>query len=142
MPDPFLPTRPPKRTLETAPFWDACAQRRLVLPKCVRCSELIWYPRAVCPFCGSLEVDWAEVSGRGTVYTFTIVRKGSGPYAPVSPYIVAFVQLEEGPTMMTNIVGVDPESVSIGQAVRVQWEPAGDDGSGNPTDHLPRFTPV
>jgi uncharacterized OB-fold protein len=142
MPESLLPTRPPRRTLETAPFWDACAERRLVLPQCVRCDELIWYPRAFCPFCGSPEVRWTGLSGRGTVYSFTIVRRGDGPYKAHAPYVVAYVQLEEGPVMMTNIIGVDPGSVAIGQAVEVRWEPAGDDGQGNPTDHLPRFGPA
>jgi hypothetical protein len=96
----------------------------------------------VCPFCGSTSVRWTEVSGNGSIYTFTIARRGDGAYRNHAPYVVAFVTLDEGPTMMTNIVGADPESLSIGQRVRVQWEAAGDDGNGNPTDALPRFTPA
>jgi uncharacterized OB-fold protein len=134
MPEPLLPTRVPRRNAETAPFWDACAAGRLMLPKCDGCGQLIWYPRRFCPFCATHSVTYVEVSGRGTVYTFTIMRRGDGPFREKSPYVLAYVQLDEGPIMMTNIVGVDPESVEVGQAVRVVFEPAGDG------DAIPRFT--
>lgn len=131
-----LPTRAPQRTLETAPFWDACAQHRLVLPRCESCTEVIWYPRLVCPSCGGTTVTWVEASGRGTVYSFSVVRKGQGPYRDVAPYVLAYVELDEGPRVMTNIVGVDPDAVRVGQAVRVVFDDTGDG------DALPRFTPV
>jgi uncharacterized OB-fold protein len=134
--EPFLPTRPPRRNAETAPFWDACAAGRLSIPRCDECAELIWYPRRFCPFCHSRSVTYVDVSGRGTVYTFTIIRRGGGPFREKSPYVLAYVQLDEGPIMMTNIVGVDPETVTVGQAVQVVFEPAGDG------DAIPRFTPV
>jgi uncharacterized OB-fold protein len=134
MPEPLLPTRVPRRNAETTPFWDACAAGRLMLPKCDGCGQLIWYPRRFCPFCATHSVTYVEVSGRGTVYTFTIMRRGDGPFREKSPYVLAYVQLDEGPIMMTNIVGVDPESVEVGQAVRVVFEPAGDG------DAIPRFT--
>lgn len=134
--DPFLPTRPPRRTHETAQFWDGCAEGRLLLPKCNDCGELIWYPRLFCPFCASTSVAYTEVSGRGTVYSFTIMRRGSGPFRDHAPYVLAYVELEEGPRLMTNIVGADPESVFVGQPVQVVFEPA---GAG---DAVPRFTPV
>lgn len=130
-----LPTRAPQRTLETAPFWDACAQHRLVLPRCESCAEVIWYPRLVCPSCGGTTVTWVEASGRGTVYSFSVVRKGQGPYRDVAPYVLAYVELDEGPRVMTNIVGVDPDGVRVGQAVRVVFDDTGDG------DALPRFTP-
>jgi uncharacterized OB-fold protein len=132
-----LPRRAPHRTLETAAFWDACAEGRLVVPRCDDCGELFWYPRLVCPICGSLAVTYVEVSGRGTVYARTIMRRGDGPYRDVAPYVLAFVRLDEGPTMMTNIVGADPGSVAIGQAVQVVFDPVPDS-----TDAVPRFTPV
>ena len=72
--DRSCPTRAPHRNLETAAFWDGCAAGRLVLPRCDDCGELIWYPRRFCPFCGSLAVDRHRVSGRGTVYSFTVIR--------------------------------------------------------------------
>jgi uncharacterized protein len=131
----FLPVRPPKRTLETDAFWDGCAAGKLVLPRCDDCGELIWYPRLSCPFCGSHAVTHTEVSGRGTVYSFTIIRRGSGPFRDAAPYVLAMVQLAEGPTFMTNIVDADPESLAVGQAVHVVFEPT-DDGQA-----IPRFTP-
>ena len=135
-PEPFLPTRPPRRTHETAKFWDGCAEGRLLLPKCNDCGELIWYPRLFCPFCASTSVDYTEVSGRGTIYSFTIMRRGSGPFRDHAPYVFAYVELEEGPRLTTNIVGADPESVFVGQAVQVVFEPAGDG------EAIFRFTPV
>jgi hypothetical protein len=81
-------------------------------------------------------VTYREVSGRGTVYSFSIVRRGQGPWRDPAPYVVAMVQLEEGPTLMTNLVAVDPETVRVGQAVHVVFEPVEDS-----TDRLYRFAP-
>ncbi len=131
-----LPTREPARTLETAPFWDAIAQGRFVLPHCEECGEHFWYPRRFCPYCSSTSIAWPDVSGRGTVYSFTIIRKGQGPYKDVGPYVLAIVELEEGPRLMTNVAATDPETVHVGQAVRVVLDPAGD------TDAIFRFVPA
>jgi len=131
-----LPGRPPRRTEETGPFWDGCAEGRLVLPRCTACAEWIWYPRRFCPFCGSLSVEWGAVSGLGTVYTFTIMRRGSGAYKESAPYVVAYVELREGPRLLTNIVTDDPDAVYVGQPVRVLFQPVGD------TDALFRFEPA
>jgi len=140
MPDtpaqPFLPTRAARRTLETAEFWDACAQGRLVVPRCQDCREYIWYPRLFCPHCSSMRVAYEPVSGAGTVYSFTIVRKGNGPYREFAPYVIAYVELAEGPRLMTNIVGVPVEQVHVGMPVRVVFEPAPEG------DAIPRFTPA
>jgi uncharacterized OB-fold protein len=107
----------------------------VVLPKCDACGELIWYPREFCPFCASTSVTNTELSGRGTVYSFTIMRRGSGPFSDRAPYVVAMVTLQEGPTVMTNIVGVDPMAVFVGQAVTAVFDRAGDDA-------ILRFTPT
>lgn len=134
MPD--LPTRPPRRTEETAPFWDACAQHRLALPRCESCAQLIWYPRRFCPACGGTAISWEEMSGNGSIYTFTIVRRGQGPYKEVAPYVLAYVELDEGPRILTNVVTDDVEAVRCGQRVRVRFDPAGD------SDAIFRFEPV
>jgi uncharacterized OB-fold protein len=134
---PQLPTRAPRRDHETAEFWDACAEGRLVVPRCDDCGDLFWYPRLVCPICGSMSVTYTAVSGRGNVYARTIMRRGDGPFRGAAPYVLAMVQLEEGPIMMTNVVGADPDTVAIGQAVRVVFDPVPDG-----TDAVPRFTPV
>lgn len=132
-----LPTPSPVVTEETAPFWEAAAEGRWVLPRCRRCGGWIWYPRRFCPDCASRDVEWVEASGRGTVYTFTRIRRGRGPWAEHLPYVVAYVELDEGPRVLTNIVGCDPDDVHIGMPVQVVFEPA-DDGGGV----LYRFRPA
>jgi len=131
-----LPAPSPHVTFETAPFWEAATDGRLVLPRCDECGTVIWYPRQLCPDCGSTTVSWFEASGRGTVYSFTVVRKGQGPYREAAPYVVAYVELEEGPRMMTNIVGCDPDAVRVDMPVRVTFAPT-EKGTA-----LPRFSPV
>jgi uncharacterized OB-fold protein len=131
-----LPTREPPRSFETAPFWDALAEGRFVVPRCEECGEHFWYPRRFCPFCASTSIAWPEVSGRATLYSFTVIRKGQGPYRDVGPYVLAIVELEEGPRLMTNVLGVDPEAVRVGQALRVVLDPAGE------RDNVYRFEPA
>lgn len=118
-----LPAPAPAVTPETEPFWSAAAEGRLLLRRCTRCRKVVWYPRALCPHCGSLDTEWFEGSGRGTVYTFTIIRKGGGPYRGAGPYVLAYVDLDEGPRVLTNIVGVDPSHVVIGMALKAVFEP-------------------
>jgi uncharacterized OB-fold protein len=115
---------------ETRPFWDAAAAGRLLLKLCEACGEPHYYPRAICPFCGSDRTAWIEASGRGTVYSYSVFRR-----APV-PYAIAYVTLEEGPTMMTNIVDADLDAIRIGQRVRVRFAPT----DGGPP--VPMFAPV
>ena len=109
------------------PFWDACAKGRLLLQRCGDCGHLQLYPRLLCAACGSRNLEWAQASGRGTVQTFTIIRRAvSAAFEPDAPYVVALVELEEGPTLMSNIIGCDPASVAIGQPVRVTFEARGE----------------
>jgi uncharacterized protein len=99
---------------------------RLLLPRCDACGTVIWYPRHLCPACGSLAVTWFEAGGRGTVYSFSIIRRGQGPYVEAAPYVLAYVELEEGPRVMTNLL-VEPErfaDLAIGQAVEMVIERA------------------
>ena len=131
-----LPSPAPGVTLETQPFWDASREGRLVLPRCDACAFVIWYPRRFCPACGSRNVSWFDAAGTGTLYTFTIVSKGAGAYRDAGPYVVAFVELDEGPRMMTNIVDTPPESLFVGQRVTVVFTPT-DDGNA-----LPRFRTI
>ena len=137
--DQKIPTPAPAVNPEVKIFWDATAEGRLLLPRCQDCQTVIWFPRPYCPACGSLSVDWIEASGKGTVYTFTINRRGAGDlpeYRDPGPYVLAYVELEEGPRIMTNIVDCDPDSVKIGQAVEVVFH---DTGQGTA---LPRFRPA
>jgi len=106
----------PETNPETKPFWEAAAQGRLLIKKCVTCGEAHFYPRAICPFCGSDKTEWVTASGRGTVYSYSVMRR-----VPV-PYALAYVTLEEGVSMMTNIVDCDLDAIRIGQPVTVAFK--------------------
>ena len=101
--------------VETQPFWNAARERRFVVPTCSACGRAHWYPRAVCPFCGSGDVQWRDASGKGAIYTFSVMRRAKEPYA------IAYVTLAEGPTMLTNIVDCDFDALAIGQPVSVTF---------------------
>ncbi len=120
----------PAVNLETQHFWDGAAEGKLLYKKCIQCGEPHFYPRTHCPFCFSDKTEWAEASGKGTVYTYSVMRR-----API-PYAIAYVTLAEGPTMMTNIVDCDLDSIKIGQAVRLVFKPS----EGGPP--VPMFTPA
>jgi uncharacterized protein len=126
----------PPASAAAQPFWDATREGRLLLPWCTICDHPIWYPRAICPGClGSEVIEWRQASGRATVYAITVEQAGQTP-ALAAPYAVALVELEEGPRLLTNVVGAPPESIAVGAAVEVTWEPLSDGRQ------LPLFTPV
>jgi uncharacterized protein len=131
-----LPAPAPERSPETDPFWSATLDRRLLLARCEGCGQIIWYPRAMCPACGGRSISWVEATGRGRVYSFSVVHRGPGPYRDRPPYVVAYVELDEGPRILTNIVGCPPEDVAIGQSVQVVFD---DTGEGSA---LYRFEPA
>lgn len=122
-----LPAPEPDVQADAAPFWEATREHRLVLPRCSACATYIWYPRGFCPKCGSLDVDWVEVPGTGTVYSFSIPRRGQGAYRDAAPYVLAYVELDlpdgavDGPRIITNIVGCDPADVRIDVPVTVEF---------------------
>ena len=130
------PAPAPDVNPETREYWDATAQGRLLLKRCLDCGSVIWYPRALCPQCASLRTEWFEASGRGQVYSYTLNHRGQGAYSGAGPYVLAYVELDEGPRVMTNIVDCDPDTVKIGQRVEVVFH---DTGAGNA---LPRFRPA
>ena len=131
-----LPVPTPPINADTAGFWRATTESRLLFTRCDSCSEPTWYPREFCPHCGTLDVTWEEASGRGHIHSFTVVRRGGlGPYAGPTPYVLAYVELDEGVRMMTNIVDVDEADLRIGLPVTVVFQPT--DGEAS----LPRFTP-
>ncbi|HUG36012.1 MAG TPA: Zn-ribbon domain-containing OB-fold protein [Candidatus Limnocylindrales bacterium] len=120
----------PVPSVETQPFWDAATAGKLLAKRCTACHQTHFYPRAICPFCGSDQTEWTEASGRGTVYSYSVFRR-----API-PYAIAYVTLAEGVSMMTNIVDCDLDTIRIGQAVRVVFKPS----DGGPP--VPMFTPA
>jgi hypothetical protein len=115
---------------ETKPFWDAAAEGRLLIKRCRSCGQAHYYPRAICPFCFVEATEWLPASGRGIIYSYSVMRR-----VPV-PYAIAYVTLEEGVTMMTNIVDCDLDAIRIGQAVKVVFRPT----EGGPP--VPMFTPA
>jgi uncharacterized OB-fold protein len=106
----------------TRPFWDAVEQGRLLLERCSGCQAVIWYPRGFCPRCGSTATDWIEASGRGTVYSYTVARRSFGAFARLTPYVIAYIDLAEGPRILSNVVGVEPDDVAIGLPVELVAE--------------------
>lgn len=131
-----LPTPTPTPSPETVEFWSATAEGRLLLKRCTSCSTVIWYPKSLCPSCHSTETEWFESGGRGRIYSFTVSRRGEGPYKEAAPYVLAYVELDEGPRLLTNVVDCDVDSVRIDQPVAVVFD---DTGEGNA---LVRFRPL
>lgn len=134
------PRRPlPEITELTAPFWQASKEGRLVMQRCRACGELTWCPRPSCVECGGEDLEWDQLSGRGTVYSFTVIRqlagRGARAFEKDIPYVIAWVDLEEGPRYYTNIVDCPVDDVAIGMEVEVVFEPVSDDIS------LPKFKP-
>ena len=116
----------PPMNPEVQPFFDAAKQGKLLVKRCAACNEFHHYPRAICPFCGSDRTEWKEASGRGVIYSWSVLRRANPPYA------LAYVTLAEGPTMMTNIVDCDLDKIRIGQNVKVVFKPT-DGGPPVPT---------
>lgn len=127
----------PRVDEETRGYWEACRRHELVLQRCGQCRTLRYYPRTVCPECLSDEVRWERMSGRGTVYTFTVTYQNQAPgFRDELPYVLAYVTLDEGPQMLTNVVGCKPDEVKIGMPVEVTFEDVNDEIA------IPRFKPV
>lgn len=105
------------------PFWDATRRHELVMQWCDTCRYHVFYPRATCPRCGRTELSWRSVSGSGRIYTYTVARRATHrAFAERVPYVVAIVELDEGPHLTTEIVGTDPNTVKIGARVIVEFE--------------------
>lgn len=110
------PIPSPIPSIETRPFWEAASRRSLVLKRCNACGEAHHYPRKICPFCLSDDTGWIEASGLGVIHSFTVMRR-----APV-PFAMAYVTLDEGPSLLTNIVDCEFDKLAIGQKVRVTFK--------------------
>jgi uncharacterized OB-fold protein len=122
-----MPRPLPRINRDSAPYWKSSKEHNLKLQRCSRCERFRFYPSLSCHFCSSLEFEWLPISGRGEVHTYSVVYRGPGaPFADLLPLVVAMVTLEEGPTMMSNIVGTDPEDVRIGMPVQIAYEDVND----------------
>ena len=127
---------PPMADSETLPWWKAAAERRLVMQRCCKCSRFRHPPGPVCPECRSLESEWPELSGRGEIYTYTIVHRPiAAGQRDQLPFIVVVIDLDgaEKVRLISNLVGSGPEEVRIGLPVEVVWEQM------SPDICIPRF---
>jgi uncharacterized OB-fold protein len=135
----MLDTRPlttrkipaPSVNVESQPFWDAAKEGRFLIKRCNACGKPHWYPRTLCPYCFSADTAWEESPGEGVIYTYSIMHR-----SPTGPYVIAYVNLNEGPAVLTNLVDVDPKTLAIGQKVKVKFQPT---DNGPP---VPVFAPV
>src|SRR6266699_832535 len=117
----------PVPTPDTQPFWDGCAAGELRIQRCLDCAKPYFYPRPVCPACGSANVEWFTASGEATLYSYVISHRPAPGFGE-APYAVAVVQLAEGPRMMTNLTGVPntPQDLVLDMPLRVTFERRGD----------------
>ena len=108
----------PAVTIESKPFWDAATEGKFMIKRCTACGEAHWYPRALCPFCFSEKTVWEESPGEGVIYSYSVMHR-----SPSGPYAIGYVTLNEGPAVLTNFVDVAPDGLSIGQKVKVKFQP-------------------
>ena len=113
----------PKPSAESAPFWEACDRDELRLQRCARGGHLFYYPRLNCPICGDRELRWETCAGTGTVFSFSHVHVSfHGPkWESQLPYTVILVDLDEGPRLLSRLVGADRDDVRIGDRVIVHF---------------------
>ncbi|OGK88329.1 MAG: hypothetical protein A2X52_12680 [Candidatus Rokubacteria bacterium GWC2_70_16] len=101
-------------TPEATPFWNGLREQRLMLPRCLDCGRCFFYPRIACPHCHSRQIAWIEASGRGRLHAFEIAHQPMNRAFKVKPpYVLAMVELEEGPRMMSNLIDVEPDPRAI-----------------------------
>jgi uncharacterized OB-fold protein len=109
------------------PFWDGTRDKKLLIQKCLDCEKSIFYPRMACPHCFSDNLEWVEASGKGNIYSFTVVENNAAsPFVPDMPFVIAVVILEEGVRMLTNIVDCDVDALHCDQAVEVAFRKKND----------------
>jgi uncharacterized OB-fold protein len=128
MPERKIPA--PRALPESLPYWQAADEGRLMLKQCGACGQPHHYPRDICPFCLSEDTAWLEAAGTGSVYSYSTMGQGEAAYT------LAFVTLDEGVTLMTNLVDAEPQHFAIGQRVKVVFK-ASDGGHA-----VPMFTPM
>ena len=110
----------PAINAETRPYWEAARSGKLLIKRCTDCGKAHFYPRAQCPYCRSLATEWIQSSGQGTIYAWTVMRRAT------PPVVIAYVTLDEGVTMFTNIVDCATEDLAVARRVEVAFEPRPD----------------
>lgn len=127
----------PNPAPESVPYWEAAKQHRLSLPRCNVCAKFWFPPSRSCPHCLAGDFTWEDVSGRGKVFSFVTFHRVYHPaFAGEVPYVVALVELDEGPRLLTNIVGIEPDAVICDMPVKVVFDDVTDSVS------VPKFAPA
>jgi uncharacterized protein len=118
----------PVPTPETAPFWEGTLAGELRIQQCNSCGRFYFYPRPFCRYCKSGDVTWRTAAGTGRLVSYVVNRRPIPPADPDQPQVIALVELDEGPRMLTNIVGSASaaRALPLGSRVRVEFEPRGD----------------
>jgi len=122
---------------ETAPFWKAASDGAFRLKECTDCGLVYYYPREHCPDCFSDDTEWIDAAGTGEVYAYSVTERMEGWPDEALPIVLAYVELDEGPRVMTNVVETDPEDVAVGTRVEARFVPTEDADVS-----IPVFTPV
>jgi len=124
-------------TEESRPFWEGCKRGVFLLQYCEACQRYQFYPRLYCMHCGADSLRWEQASGRGVIYSYTVIHQNKSPeFVNDMPYNVAVIQLEEGPRLMSNIVDAAPGALRVDLPVTVVFDAVSD------TISVPRFRPI
>jgi uncharacterized OB-fold protein len=124
----------PISNADSQPYWQGARENKLLIRKCNACGQVHFMPRYLCPTCWSDDLQWVQASGKGSVHSYTVIRRASDPrFADQVPYVVALIDLQEGPRMMANILGENALQTQIGDSVSLVFEGRGDG------DQIPQF---
>lgn len=108
---------------DDAPYWEGLRRHELIIQECISCKEIQHPPKPSCGHCGSLEVGWRKGSGKGTVYSYTVVPQAThAAWRDQVPYNVVIVELEEDVRLISNLIGVDNEDIKIGSPVEIVYD--------------------
>ena len=123
------PARPrPEPMIKAIPFFEGTKAGKILVQKCTNCSEYTWYSHFVCPNCMEDTLEWVESTGKGKIYTFTVVYQHNNPFFMNKvPYVYGVVELDEGPRLVSNIEGIDPEAVRCDMRVEATFEKLDDE---------------
>jgi uncharacterized OB-fold protein len=113
--------------LVAKPYWDGAKEGKLMLPRCTTCNRVHFYPRVICPYCHSTDIEWFEASGEGYLYTFAVQHRAGMGWGEETPFVTAYIDLKEGDRVFTVLRGVDatkPEEIKIGAKCRIEWDEA------------------
>ena len=127
----------PQPNPDTKPFWEGCRKHELRFQKCRNCGHVRWPPSIICPMCYSQDTEWIRASGKGKIYTFAAYHQAfHKAFENGLPYVTAIIELEEGPRLLSNIVGCKPQDVRCDMPLEVTWEDINEEFS------LPKFKPI